>query len=187
MFRLLLIILIFQVSIASASTDFNMKLLSPFHTVKDLHSYKELSKRFQDGFGAFRNRGHLHSALDIKGDYSEPVYPVKDGLVVAVWGEFPYTTVAILHKDDNGKIFFTSSVHMGEVYVKPGDYVYTDTKIARLLNKEEQKRAYYSKVHMHLEFRKSLENFKASGGCYTMEQLREHFYDPKPILKKHMN
>jgi len=186
-FRLLCIFLTINVATAFSYSGFDIKLSSPLHSVDDIYSYKELSKRFQDGFGAYRNRGHLHAAQDIKGSYGEDVYPVANGMVVAIWGKFPYKTIAILHKDSEGKLFFTSSVHLGEAYVEPGDYVDTDMRIGRLLNKEEQKRAYYSKVHLHLEFRKTLESFRTSAQCFTMEQLNAVYFDPKPFFKEHMN
>jgi len=184
---ILTLIILSLSSFAYARVSFDMKLSAPFNTVEDRDSYSELSKRFMDGFGAYRNRGHLHSAQDIKGDYGEAVYPVYDGVVVDIWGKFPYKTLAIMHTDNNRRVFYTSSVHLGEAYVEAGDYVTKNTKIGRLLTREEQKRAYYSKVHLHLEFRKSIINKRVSAKCYTIEQLLVYFYDPQPIFKKHMN
>jgi len=185
--RLLLILLICSNSFAEPVPSFELRLSSPFHTVSDIYSYDELSERFQDGFGAYRNRGHLHSAQDIAGAYAEAVYPVYSGIVAGIWGRFPYKNVAILHLDKDRKPFYTCSVHLGESYVEVGDYVTRNTKIGRLLNEEEQERAYYSKVHLHFEIRKNLGNKKVSARCYTMKQLTRYFYDPKKFLKTYMD
>lgn len=162
-------------------------LYFPFLTVQDRRSFNELRKRALDGFGAYRKVGHKHAGLDIKAGFGEDVYSIGKGKVVKIYDKFPYQAVVVEHKLTSGEIFYSSYTHVEDIAVKVGDVVDEKTHIGRVLNKIEYKKTHFPHSHLHLEIRKTLENYnRISIRCYTMTDLHKNFHDPLKFLKQHL-
>ncbi|MCG8569253.1 MAG: M23 family metallopeptidase [Spirochaetes bacterium] len=155
------------------------KFYLPFMTVKDRKDINEIKNRISDGFGAYRIYGHKHAGLDINGSFDENIYSIGNGQVVNIWYTFPNLAVVIEYKFYEGKTFYVSYVHLGEIFVKKGERVDHNTKIGRLFNRTEFTSSGFKNNHLHLEVRKSInDNGKASYSCKTIEELNKYFYDP---------
>ena len=175
-----------------ADTDRSVKACTefylPFVSFQNRGSFKELSERSLDGFGAYRKRGHKHAGLDILAGFGETVYPIGRGQIKGIYYKFPYLAVIIEHRLTDGTVLYSSYIHVADILVRTGDFVNENKPIARVFNKDEFISSGFKKNHLHLEIRKTMEdNGRASYSCYTMKDLNYHFYDPTVFLKKHLN
>lgn len=160
----------------------------PFASFQNRESFKELSKRTLDGFGAYRKRGHKHAGLDIVASFGETVYPIGKGQVHGIYYKFPYLAVIIEHRLIDGAALYSSYIHVADVLVKTGDFVDENKPIARVFNRDEFLSAGFDKNHLHIEIRKTMEDGgRASYRCYSMKELKYHFYDPAAFLRKHLS
>ncbi len=160
---------------------------SPFAEEEDRGKYLNIKNRLIDVFGAYRNRGHKHAGIDLKGDYGETVYPIGKGTVYGCLYAFPYLAVVIEHTLPDDTVVYSSYVHVAQIEVEEGMLVDENTPVARLFNEEEQQRAGYKKTHLHLEIRTTMEdNGVASYSCKTLEELEDYFLDPVQFLELHM-
>ena len=159
----------------------------PFMTFQNRKSYSELIKRKLDGFGAYRRAGHKHAGLDIKAFFSEKVYPIGKGKVIKIYDKFPYQAVLVEHRSAAGLIYYSCYIHLVDILVKVGDRLDQATPIGRVFDENEFKKAGFAHNHLHLEIRKTIENYnRISIRCFTMEDLNKNFYDPLIFLKKHL-
>jgi murein DD-endopeptidase MepM/ murein hydrolase activator NlpD len=144
-------------------------------------------------FGAPRTsylNGHIHSGADIipaKTDNYIYVYPMADGVVCSIHLGHPHKTIVIKHKLSDGTIIYTSYKHLQEIYVENGTQVNQDTKLARLYTKTEAENQGGSYDHLHLEIRKSFEDYGcASWLTMTKLELNKYFHDPLDFMKKNL-
>ncbi|MCX2430977.1 M23 family metallopeptidase [Pedobacter sp. GR22-10] len=145
-------------------------------------------------FGDHRNsyyKGHIHTAIDINPSASKTklieVYAMANGVVCSIHLGENQKTVVVKHQLKNGTMMFTSYKHLREVYVKNGQPVNQDTKLARLFTKEESKKYGGDYHHLHLEIRKKFDDYGcASWLTMNKSQLDERFYNPQAFLKTYL-
>ena len=158
--------------------------LGPFRQA----DFKEFKSRLTGRFGDYRKSnvpGHKHSGIDIKAGFSEQVFAIGEGRVVDVFGKFPNKTVFIEHRDNRGKIFYSSYVHLENITVKPGDVVNSSTSLGRIFNiKELGASGFNTLPHLHFEIRKDIsDSGEATYNCMTKEELNRYFIDPVTFFK----
>jgi len=79
------------------------------------------------------------------------------------------------------------SIHLGEVYVKNGQEVDPDTRLARLHTREEAKKLGGFFDHLHLEVRKKFDDYGcASWLTMTRTEPDEYFTDPAAFITQHV-
>ncbi len=145
-------------------------------------------------FGANRMsylRGHKHSGTDMipagrQGTYTY-VYPMADGVICSIHLGDPHTTIVVKHRLEDGKEMFTSYKHLGEIYVKNGLHVTTETRLGRLYTAKEARKLGGNYHHLHLEVRKKFDDYGvASWASLSREQLNLRFHDPHQFMKTHI-
>jgi murein DD-endopeptidase MepM/ murein hydrolase activator NlpD len=144
-------------------------------------------------FGAPRDtylKGHIHTAVDIiplKSEEYTYVYPMADGVICSIHLGHPHKTIVIKHMMPDSSIIYTSYKHLQEIYVKYGQEVDQETKLARLYTSKEAKKQGGSFDHLHLEIRKSFYDYGcASWLTMTNEELNKYFYNPMDFMKKNL-
>nr|WP_121272605.1 M23 family metallopeptidase [Pedobacter schmidteae] len=145
-------------------------------------------------FGDHRNsyyKGHIHTAIDINPVKPKSklitVYPMAKGIVCSIHLGENQRTVVVKHKLKDGQIMFTSYKHLKEVYVKNGQQVDQHTKIARLFTPAESKKYGGDYHHLHLEIRKSFDDYGcASWLTMNKQQLNLRFYNPLTFIKEQL-
>lgn len=162
----------------------------PFDTS---NRYDMGSIRVVSVFGDYREsylKGHIHTATDmIPAHKSGMVYicPMAEGVVCSIHLGHPHKTVVIRHLLANGKTVFTSYKHLQEIYVRVGEQVDQQTKIARLYTAQETKKYKGNYDHLHLEIRKSFYDYGcASWLTMNKADLNELFYDPITFMKSNL-
>jgi murein DD-endopeptidase MepM/ murein hydrolase activator NlpD len=190
-FKMVMLILELSVLLGFASSEAvasQKGIFLPLASFENRKSYNELSKRSLDGFGCYRKSGHKHSGLDIKAKFSENVYSIANGRVVAVYGKFPNETVVIKHNASDGSNFFSSYTHITDILVKYNENVDENTVLGRVFNKNEFKKSGFRENHVHVEIRKTMNNYKTiSVSCFTLNDLNRYFYNPSVYFKNNMN
>jgi hypothetical protein len=79
------------------------------------------------------------------------------------------------------------SVHLGEVYVKNGQEVDPDTRLARFYTREEARKMGGLFDHQHLEVRKEFDDYGcASWLTMTRTGLYEYFTDLAAFIGQHV-
>ena len=136
-------------------------------------------------------KGHIHTAIDINPAMAKTkliyVYAMANGVVCSIHLGENQKTVVVKHKLKNGSTMFTSYKHLKEVYVKTGDFVSPETKLARLFTKEESKKYGGDYHHLHLEIRKKFDDYGcASWLTMNKAQLDDRFYNPRIFLKANL-
>lgn len=145
-------------------------------------------------FGDHRDsflKGHIHTAIDINPSKPETksidVFAMANGIVCSIHLGENQRTVVVKHKLKVGETMFTTYKHLKEVYVKNGQQVTPDTKLARLFTKEESKKYGGDYHHLHLEIRKKFDDYGcASWLTFNNKQLNERFYNPQAFIKEHI-
>jgi len=160
----------------------------PFDTVNrfDIGSIKMISP-----FGVTRFsylRGHIHTGADIvprrKRSYVY-VYPLAPGVVCSIHLGHPHKTVVVKHRTTKGEIIFTSYKHLHEIYVRNGQQVRADTRLARLYTRGEALAQGGNYDHLHLEIRRKFDDYGvASWATMNRKALYDRFYDPWLFLKE---
>lgn len=145
---------------------------------------------FGDHRSSYLN-GHIHTAIDINPAKPAtkliPVYAMANGVVCSIHLGEEQKTIVVKHQLKDGTILFTSYKHLKEVYVTTGQQVNENTKLARLLTKEESKKYNGDFHHLHLEIRKKFDDYGcASWLTMTKEQLNERYYNPQVFIKEHV-
>lgn len=142
-------------------------------------------------FGSPRSsyrQGHHHTGWDcMPKNYKELVwvYAMAEGVVCSIHLGEQFKTVVVKHILKDNSVIFTSYKHINDIKVKVGDQVTKDTKIARVLTKKEAKTYKGNFDHLHLEVRKSFEDYGcASWLTMTKEELNYYCLDPNLFLKK---
>jgi murein DD-endopeptidase MepM/ murein hydrolase activator NlpD len=172
----------------TAPTEVANNWLLPFAVAnrKDIQQIKIISV-FGDHRDSFY-KGHIHTAIDINPTKSKTelvsVYPMAKGVVCSVHLGENQQTIVVKHKLADGKIMFTSYKHLKEVYVRQGQQINENTKLARLFTKQESKKYGGDYHHLHLEVRKSFDDYGcASWLTMNQKQLDQRFYNPLIFLK----
>ena len=154
---------------------------------KRRQSMASIKRRKRSGFGANRVsfiRGHKHSGLDLRGRYKEPVFAICAGRVFDIHLGFPHRTVVVEHRNENGERFFSSYKHIEDILVKEGDLVTAQTRLGRLFDRKERKRARFDQ-HLHFEIRKTMDDGgEASWSSMSMKALLRVFKDPERFFKR---
>lgn len=163
----------------------------PFDTAnrKDIKELKVISV-----YGDHRDsyyKGHMHTAIDINPKSPQnklvSVYAMANGIVCSIHLGDNQKTVVVKHKLSNGKVMFTSYKHLREVYVTTNQQVNEKTKLARLFTPAESKPFGGDYHHLHLEIRKSFDDYGcASWLTMNQQQLEERFYNPLVFLKANL-
>jgi murein DD-endopeptidase MepM/ murein hydrolase activator NlpD len=144
-------------------------------------------------FGAPRQsylKGHIHTAIDMEPKAQAGtayVYPMARGVVCSVHLGDPHRTVVLRHRLPDGKTLFTSYKHLAEVYVRNGQEVDSNAKLARLFTRAEAKKQGGLFDHLHLEVRKKFDDYGcASWLTMTRTELNEYFTDPAAFIAQHV-
>ncbi|MEQ8809844.1 MAG: M23 family metallopeptidase [Imperialibacter sp.] len=145
---------------------------------------------------------HYHTGIDIKRPtrnyFDEPIFPVKDGLVISKRTDGPYAQLIIEHQDRRGK-FWTLYEHIAGIEVELHQPVSPDRPIARFMNKKELDEYGWQFDHFHFEVLKTRplalkpdstkpeRHFSSyTLTCYTRDDLRKHFHHPMEFLKERL-
>ncbi|MCD0488938.1 M23 family metallopeptidase [Pedobacter sp. MC2016-14] len=136
-------------------------------------------------------KGHMHTAIDINPSAPKTklveVYAMAKGIVCSVHLGENQRTVVVKHRLPDGSIIFTSYKHLKEVYVNNGQQVDERTKLARLFTPAESKKYGGDYHHLHLEIRKSFDDYGcASWLTMNQKQLELRFFNPLVFLKKNL-
>jgi murein DD-endopeptidase MepM/ murein hydrolase activator NlpD len=141
-------------------------------------------------FGSPRNSfkaGHIHTGLDcMPKNVGEPVdvYSMSSGVVCSIHLDAQFLTVVVRHILPDGRPLFTSYKHLGEAYVRKGQHVTKDTKLARVLTKAEAKTYRGAFDHLHLEIRYDFYDYGcASWLTMTKAELNSRFIDPLEFIR----
>lgn len=144
-------------------------------------------------FGSPRNsyiKGHIHTGLDCIPKTSSGiinVYAMSDGIVCSIHLGHPHITIVVKHIIENGNIIYTSYKHLSEIYVKTGEKVNHQSKLARLYTRKETKKYNGRYDHLHLEIRKDFGDYgSASWATMTESELNCRFYDPLEFIRKNV-
>jgi murein DD-endopeptidase MepM/ murein hydrolase activator NlpD len=162
----------------------------PFATINrsDIKTLSVVST-FGSARSSFRS-GHFHTGLDcIPKGTKEPVYvyAMGEGVVCSVHLGNPFKTVVVRHLAQDGSTIYTSYKHIEDILVKNGDIVNKDTRIARVLNKAESKKYHGAYNHLHLEIRKTFDDYGcASWLTMNKADLEKRFMDPLEFMKKNV-
>ena len=168
------------------------RLYSPFGG-KRRGEVAALHGRLRSRFGDYRSsyvKGHRHAGIDLRGRWSEPVYPICRGVVVSIAYAFPHQTVYVMHELPDGTTFFSAYKHVEDPRVSFGDWVEADTPIARLFDRAELRAAKFGGApnHVHLEIRKTLsDEGMASFTSMSRAELLEVLYDPLEFMPPRMS
>ncbi len=135
-------------------------------------------------------KGHIHTGLDCipkpKSD-TNYVYAMAEGIVCSIHLGDPHRTIVVKHILRDGKSIYTSYKHLGDIYVKTGDIVNKNTKLARLYTRKEAKKLGGNYDHLHLEIRKKFDDYGcASWLTMTKTELNKRFYDPLDFIRKNI-
>lgn len=176
------------INIVPKDTVASWKLPFAVSDRSDLRKVKIISS-----FGVYRKsnyKGHKHSGIDIvplsKDKYIH-VYPAANGVVCFVRIDPPFSTVVIKHKLKDNSFIYTSYIHLKEIYVQKGQQVDQNTDIGKLFTYEEAWKYKGPYDHLHLEIRKSFDDYScATYLCMTLQKLEEFFYDPFIFLKDNL-
>lgn len=145
---------------------------------------------------------HYHTGIDIKRPtrnyFDEPIFPVKDGLVISKRTDGPYAQLIIEHQDGRGK-FWTLYEHIAGIEVELHQPVSPDRPIARFMNKMELNKYGWQFDHFHFEVLKTRPLalkpdstkperyfYSYTLTCYTRDDLRKHFHHPMEFLKERL-
>jgi murein DD-endopeptidase MepM/ murein hydrolase activator NlpD len=115
------------------------ELFSPF-IEENRNKFTSIKNRIIGKYGDYRSSplmGHRHAGIDLKGDFSENVYPIGSEKVKKVFRSFPHKTVVIKHYLANDDSLYSSYTHVEDIKVEINDWVNEDTALARLFTKEE--------------------------------------------------
>lgn len=153
------------------------------------YDFKDLTDRIIGRYGDYRKshiRGHKHSGIDIKGNLSEPVYSIGQGMVSHIFRDFPHKTVYIRHQDKRGIPFYSVYIHLEDIQVHQGEKVTENTIIGRLFNpKELDQSDFGTPPHLHFEIRHNIDDKgNASFSCMTMGELNNYCMDPLTFFEK---
>ena len=168
-------------------------IVTKWHLPFDVSNRKDMKQiKVVSIFGDHRNsylKGHIHTAIDINPAKPKekliPVYAIANGVVCSVHLGENQKTVVVKHKLPEGSVVFTSYKHLKEVYVKQGDQVNHTSKLARLFTVQESKKYGGDYHHLHLEIRKSFDDYGcASWLTMNKQQLNLRFYNPLTFLKE---
>lgn len=151
--------------------------------------YSELRNRIIGKYGDDRIsyvRGHKHSGIDIKGDFSETVYSIGEGEVIGIFRNFPHKTIYIRHSIGLNIPIFSVYMHVEDVRVHVGELVTKKTPIARIFNREELKAANFgTPPHLHFEIRHNIsDNGEATFKSMSIRDLNNYCMDPLEFFKK---
>ncbi|MBI2968240.1 MAG: M23 family metallopeptidase [Bacteroidetes bacterium] len=138
---------------------------------------------------------HLHTGIDIRRPNDryddEPVFAASGGTVISVRTDGPFAQVIIEHAGERGNKIWTVYEHLAGISCFPGDWVTSNSKIGRFMNKEELDRYGWKFNHLHFEILKQeprqlkndFKNPHRKFGvynleCYTYENLDKYYFDP---------
>ena len=144
-------------------------------------------------FGTARSsfyKGHIHTAIDVMPKIpagSVDVYSMAKGVVCSIHLGQQFKTIVIKHKLVSGEIIYTSYKHLEGICVRTGQQVNENTKLARVINKKEAKEYKGNYDHLHLEIRKSFDDY-GCGSWLTMtkSELDKYFFNPKEFIDKYI-
>ena len=163
----------------------------PFKDV-DRDKYKSLKTRIIGKYGDYRSSplvGHLHAGIDMKGDFSEIVYPIGVGQVVDIFRSYPNKTVVIKHFVQNSDTIHSVYTHVEDVRVNVGDWITENIPIAQLFTEEELKLSDFGTLnHIHLEIRNSIQDGgRASWSSMSMSDLNKYCMDPLEFYNQYLS
>ncbi len=124
--------------------------------------------------------GHKHAGIDIRGNYSDNVYPICKGRVIKVFRDSPHRTICIRHFDKLGKRYYSMYLHVEDITVLVGDEVSENTRIGRLFTKKElEESEFHTEPHLHLEIRHSIDDGgDATFNSMSLSELKKYCIDP---------
>lgn len=154
--------------------------------------FSSIRRRVIGRYGDYRRShrvGHKHAGIDLKGAFSEGVYPIGIGQVIEIFRSFPNKAIVIKHVLPDSSTTFSVYTHVEDISVDIGDWVSERTQIARLFTEEELQRADFgTSNHLHFEIRKSYDDHgRASWQSMTAEELDRYCQDPLEFFRAHLS
>jgi putative glutamine amidotransferase len=153
----------------------------------DRRSLATLQQRLGSRYGDHRTSfvaGHKHGGLDLRTTPGEDVFAVCEGRVADLHLGFPHRTVVVEHHLADRSIVYSSSKHITDIGVAVGDRVTAETRLGRVFNDEEQRRAPWGLNHLHFELRHDIsDGGAASWRSMSMAELDAHARDPWPFFQ----
>ena len=109
-------------------------------------------------------------------------------MVIKIYHSFPHKSIIIKHTRSNKTTFFSIYTHLEDLNVKEGDWVNTETKLARLFDEKELKQSDFGTAnHLHFEIRKSYDDGgRASYASMSQKALDKYCYDPEKFFRKNL-
>lgn len=168
--------------------------LTPLDTGDRAH-WESMTVKDKGGFTDYRTayghmKKHLHTGVDLvdpaeKKNLGIPVYAVARGKVYDVSRRGPASRVTIRHILPDGRVVYTSYIHIADIRVREGDWVGENTIIGRTLNHGELTK--WGKIFDHLHFQVHRARFVSEHtvNSKTADEVTERFYDPEWIFYHH--
>jgi len=136
-----------------------------------------------------------HTGIDLQngkywGGPGEPVYAMATGKVLGVFDSHPHQRIVIEHQLADGRTVWSAYIHITASRVRVGDFVDSETVIARRLNQSELNQYGSEYNHVHIEIMKKLPPLVngqyqwMSTRCYSESQVTQYFYNPKRFLSR---
>ena len=112
------------------------------------------------------------------------IYSISEGRIVFISFFETEGTIVTQHVLNDGSEIFAKYTHIAEPTVEIGQVVSSETKIARLMNRDEFKKAKWKQNHVHLEIRKKPGRRNSIRGmAMNKKDLDECCIDPISFLK----
>jgi len=136
---------------------------------------------------------HYHTGIDLQNGNAaivgEPIFAVAAGKVIAIEDPLPQRRITVEHTLPDGSKVWSVYIHIIDERVVVGDWVDTETVIARLMTPSELERFGLEYNHVHLEIMKQMPidatdfQHRKTFTCYTEQEVDEYFYNPEKFLK----
>ncbi len=175
--------------------------------VPDRHSVHYIRLTKIGKFGLLRKArpavpAHYHTGIDLmrpSGNYeNEPIFPFTKGIVISKRSDGPYAQL-ILEHDTGAEKIWSVYEHIAGIKVELGDWVDSQTPIARFMNRDDLNRYGWQFDHFHFEILK-IEPIKLKATkskpyrffgsyslkCYKYEDLEKYFFNPVKFFEQYL-
>jgi len=135
---------------------------------------------------------HYHTGIDLRNGNAEivgePVYAIAAGKVIAIEDAPPQRRITIEHTLPDGEKVWSVYIHIIDEQVKVGDWIDSETVLARLMTPTELQLYGTEYNHVHLEIMKQMPidatdfQQRKTFTCYTEREVDEYFYNPEEFL-----
>jgi len=195
-------ILIFVMLLSAAFDSFSQWYIPANYTNTD--KPEEIKLTQIGGFGLLRKArpnvpAHYHTGIDIRRPgtnyFNEPVFPARDGEVVSIIDDGPYSQVVMKHVYENS-IYWTVYEHIRVNVKEIGKKLTVHDTIGFFFNRSELDKYGWQFDHFHFEIirvepvvfipnkKYPLRHYRTYAiTCYTKEELNTRLESPLQFLK----